>query len=454
MYSLLNLVLAPVALSRFGKIHTFDEFRNSPKFKVNYKIMPKIKSLTAREIIDSRGNPTIEVFCELQSGASARASVPSGASTGAHEAYELRDGDTKRFGGLGVLTATRNVANEIRDAVKEIEFDQSTLDAALIKLDGTEHKSRLGANAILGVSLAFARASAREKKVQLYERLGSLAGNTRFILPHPMLNVINGGKHADNALDLQEFIIAPVGFATFHDKIRAGVEIIASLRKILKEKNYALGLGDEGGFAPKLSGNEEAILLLEQAIKKAGYSFEQIKLGIDAAASSFYKDGVYRLKVNGEYQDMDRNAMILWYKKLADTHPILYIEDGLAEDDWEGFSELTNILGDRVKIVGDDLTVTNVRRIKTAVEKKAINSVLIKPNQIGTLTETIEAILLTKKQGWIPFVSHRSGETTDTFIADLAVGFSCDFLKSGSLVRGERVCKYNRLLEIEEGMAG
>ncbi|KKU66683.1 MAG: Enolase [Parcubacteria group bacterium GW2011_GWA2_47_16] len=416
--------------------------------------MSKIISIKAAEIIDSRGNPTLEVTCKLESGICEKASVPSGASAGVHEACELRDHDEKRYAGLGVLGAVSNVNTEISRHVLGKEFDQKTLDDALLRLDGTENKSRLGANAMLGVSLSFARAEAKEQKVELYEYLGGLAGNKDFKLPQPTFNVINGGKHADSGLDFQEFMLAPIGFGSFRRKVQAGVEVIFALKKILRAKGYAVSVGDEGGFAPKLASNEEAFEVMERAILDAGYSFDEIKIGIDAAASSFYKDGAYRLKIAGESKVMTSAEMVLWYRELVDKHPIIFIEDGLSEDDWEGFVEMTSKLRDRVKIVGDDLTVTNVKRIQTAIDKGAVNSVIIKPNQIGTLSETIEAIQLTKKQTWVPFVSHRSGDTVDTFIADLAVGLSCDFIKSGSLVRGERVCKYNRLMEIEDNING
>jgi enolase len=431
--------------------------------------MSKIKSLKAREIIDSRGNPTVEVLCELESGAKVVAAVPSGASTGIHEALELRDGDKKRYNGLGVFNAVKNINGEIFNHVKGKELDQKSLDQSLIKLDGTANKSRLGANAILGVSLAFARACAKENGIELYEYLNNLGlsdsqdsrlrGNDKKIndnkvlnLPQPAFNIINGGKHADSGLDIQEFMLIPRDFSSFKEKVRAASEIISSLKKILKGKGCVVSVGDEGGFAPQLSSNEEAFDLIVQAIKDAGYTLDKVKIGIDSAASSFYKDGKYNLRIAGKEKKMSSDEMVDWYETLTKKYPIISIEDGLAEDDFDGFAKLTAKLGDKVTIVGDDLTVTNVKRIQMAIEKKAINSVLIKVNQIGTLTETIEAIQLTKKQGWIPFVSHRSGETTDTFIADLAVGLSCPFIKSGSLVRGERVCKYNRLMEVEENI--
>lgn len=415
--------------------------------------MFRIKKIQGMEILDSRGNPTIGVTCELESGAAGRASVPSGASTGIHEALELRDNDKERYNGLGVLKAVENINLEINKNITGKEFTQKTLDEAMINLDGTENKSRLGANAILGVSLAFARACAKGKNLPLYEYLGSLAGKKEFKIPQPMFNIINGGKHADSGLDIQEFMIVPIGFNSFSEKVRAGVEVIFHLRKALKKDGYAISLGDEGGFAPKLTSNEDAFKYIIQAIKDAGYN-DEIKLAIDAAASEFYddKEKKYEIKVAGEKVKLGSSEVISWYETLIKKYPIISIEDGLAEDDWEGFTEMTDRLGDKIKIVGDDLTVTNIRRIKTASEKKSVNAVLIKLNQIGTLTETIEAIELTKKEGWTPIVSHRSGETDDTFIADLAVGLSCDYIKSGSLAREERVCKYNRLIEIEHKM--
>jgi len=412
--------------------------------------MSKLQSLTAREILDSRGNPTLEVLCVLESGTMGQASVPSGASTGAHEALELRDHDTKRYNGLGVLRAIENVNKEISENIIKKEFDQQTLDKFLINLDGTKDKSRLGANAILGVSMAFARGVATEEKIELYEYLGKLAGNTEFKIPQPFFNIINGGKHADSGIEIQEFMIAPTGWDTIAQKIQTGTEIISCLRENLKRDGYTVGLGDEGGFAPKLGSNEEALEYIMSAITDAGYTREQVKMGLDVAASSFYKENKYEIKMGGEKVEPTSIELIAWYKSLIDKYPIISIEDGLAEDDWAGFTEMNKELGGKIKIVGDDLTVTNLDRIKTAAEKNSINSVLIKLNQIGTLTETIEAIELTRAKGWVPFVSHRSGETTDTFIADLAVGLSCPYIKSGSLARGERICKYNRLMEIEE----
>jgi len=411
--------------------------------------MVKIKSVKAREILDSRGNPTVEVSLSTDSY-TVISSVPSGASTGVHEALELRDGDKGRYRGLGVLKAVGNINGEIKKEIEGKEFDQTSLDKFLIELDGTPNKSRLGANAILGVSMALAKASAKEQGLELYEYLGSLAGNTHFSFPEPSLNIINGGQHADSGLDIQEFMLIPTGFPTFKEKIRVGSEVIYALRGILKDRGYTVSVGDEGGFAPKLKTNEEALEVMVEAIAKAGYTTDQVKIGMDAAASSFYENGKYNLKIKGEQKSLTSSEIISWYEELVNTYPIISIEDGLAEDDWEGFKDMNDKLGDKITIVGDDLLVTNIERVKTAIENQAVNSVLIKLNQIGSVSETIETIRLTQSEGWKPFVSHRSGETTDTFIADLAVGLSCPFIKSGSLVRGERVCKYNRIMEIED----
>ena len=413
--------------------------------------MVKIKSVSARQILDSRGKPTIEVSLS-SSNFKEVASVPSGASTGIHEALELRDGDPKYYAGLSVNQAISNVQKEIAEKIIDKEFDQKTLDQFLIDLDGTPNKSKLGANAILGVSMAFAKVEAKEEGLELYEYLAKLAENKNYKFPVPMLNIINGGQHADSGLDIQEFMLGPVGFDSFKEKIRVGAEVIYALRKILKDKGYTVSVGDEGGFAPKLETNEEALELMVMAIEKAGYTRDQVKIGMDAAASSFYENGKYKLKINGELKSLSSEEIVAWYKDLTEKYPIISIEDGLAEDDWEGFNLLTKTLGSKITIVGDDLLVTNIKRIKTAIEKEAVNSVLIKLNQIGTVTETIEAITLAQKQGWSPFVSHRSGETTDTFIADLSVGLACPFIKSGSLVRGERVCKYNRIMEMEDNL--
>lgn len=408
----------------------------------------KITSISAREILDSRGNPTVEVSIEVE-GAKAVAMVPSGASTGVHEALEMRDGDKDRYNGLGVLKAVGNINNEIANNTIGKEFSQKELDNFLIKLDGTENKSHLGANAILGVSMAFARASSSKNGMELYKYLGSLIDNNDFEIPQPMFNIINGGKHADSGLDIQEFMLAPIGFPSITQKIQVGSEIIHTLKNILIKKGKTVSVGDEGGFAPKLKSNEEALDLMVQAIREAGYNTDQVKIGMDCAASSFYENGNYKLKINGEIKELDSEKLINWYEELVIKYPIMLIEDGLAEDDWEGFALMTKILGNKIKVVGDDLLVTNIKRIEEAIKTNAVNSVLIKLNQIGTVSETIDAIQMTKEKGWDPFVSHRSGETTDTFIADLAVGLHCPLIKSGSLVRGERVCKYNRLMEIE-----
>ncbi|MEZ6209223.1 MAG: phosphopyruvate hydratase [Candidatus Paceibacterota bacterium] len=411
--------------------------------------MIKILSIKAREILDSRGNPTIEVECVVDGQVYGKASVPSGASTGVHEAIELRDHDDKRYGGLGVTKAVLNVNIEINNHLKDKSFNQESLDKTLIELDDTENKSRLGANAILGVSLAFARACANKQNVELYEYISLISGTKEVMLPQPMFNILNGGRHADSGLDIQEFMIAPLGFDSFTKKVEVAVEVVSSLKKILIERGYSVSVGDEGGFAPKLSSNEEAFDLIKQAVVGAEYSLDDVRIGIDAAASEFFEEGKYQINIDGIKKDLTSSELISWYEDLFKKHQLISIEDGLSEDDWQGFSELVDVLGDKVKIVGDDLTVTNVDRIKTAFEKKSINSVLIKLNQIGTLTETIKAVSMTKEYGWAPFISHRSGETTDTFIADLSVGLACDFIKAGSPVRGERVCKYNRLMEIE-----
>jgi len=407
--------------------------------------MSNIKSIKALEILDSRGNPTVEVALELTGGAKASAGVPSGASSGKFEACELRDGGT-RYGGLGVTKAVSNVNCVIAKAVCGKDLDQNALDHLLIELDGTSNKSNLGANAMLGVSMAFAKAVALERGVELFEYFKTFSPDG-LTLPTPMFNIINGGKHADSGLDVQEFMIAPVGLNSFEEKLRAGSEIVASLRKILKSRGLSTAVGDEGGFAPRLSSNEEAIDLIIEAIESAGYSTSQIKIALDVASSTLFDNGSYKLKSGGE-RNLTSSEMIDWLEGLSNKYPIISIEDGLSEEDWEGFSNLNKRLGDKVMIVGDDLTVTNTLRIKKAKDLSAINAVLIKPNQIGTITETIEAVLLTKSSGMKPFVSHRSGETNDSLIADLSVGLGVPFIKSGAPVRGERLAKYNRLLSI------
>lgn len=414
--------------------------------------MQKIAFLSAREILDSRGNPTISVELHLENGPIGIAAVPSGASTGKYEAVELRDEDPSRYRGKGVLKAVHNVEGKIREAIMNKEFDQTSLDKFLIDLDGTENKANLGANAILGVSMAFARASADAEHQELYEYLNGLIGDTEMKLPQPMFNVINGGKHADSGLDIQEFMLAPINFPDFHEKLRVGSEIFHTLADILKERGYKTSVGDEGGFAPELQSNEEALQLIVEAIEKAGYTTADVKIGLDCAANSFYntETKMYDLKISGVTKSIGNDELIVWYQDLVGKFPIMLIEDGFDEDDWEGFQKLNKVLGDTITNVGDDLLVTNIKRIEQAIEKNAVNSVLIKLNQIGTVTETIDAVRMTKAQGWKPFVSHRSGETEDTFIADLSVGLACPLIKSGSLSRTERICKYNRLMLIEE----
>jgi enolase len=410
----------------------------------------KIQSLIGREILDSRGNPTIEVKCILENGIFGIASIPSGASTGIHEAVELRDGDKKRYNGLGVLNAIKNLEIEILENVKGKDFDQKSLDQFLINLDGTKNKSRLGANAILGVSLSFAEAMAKNKDQQIFEYIGELVGNKNFKIPQPMFNIINGGKHADSGLDIQEFMIVPIAFPNVKEKIRVASEITFALKGLLHKDGFVVSVGDEGGFAPKLPKNESALDYIVQAIIEAGYDTEKVKIAMDVAASSFFGNEKYNLKIDGIEKNINSEEIINWYENLIEKYPIISIEDGLAEDDWTGFQNLQNKLGNKILSVGDDLTVTNIERIKIAKEKNAINAVLIKVNQIGTLTETLGAIMETQKNGWTPIISHRSGETSSTFISDLAVGTSSSNMKSGAPVRGERVCKYNRLMEIED----
>lgn len=408
----------------------------------------KIQNLFAREILDSRGNPTLEVTCTLDSGVVGTASVPSGASTGAHEAVELRDGDASRYNGFGVLRAARHVNENILEEVRGQEFTQEDLDKKMIELDGTENKSKLGANAILGVSMAFAYAAAKAQNLQLFQYLQKISDNQNLKLPTPFFNIINGGKHADSGLDVQEFMIAPIGIQGISKQIQAASEITQVLKKILQHKGYTVGVGDEGGFAPHLKSNEEALELIIDAIHNAGYTTDEVKIAMDVAASSLYKNKMCTLKIDGTEQCIGSKDMVEWYKNLTSKYPIISIEDGLSEDDWAGFRELHTALGDKLTIVGDDLTVTNIKRIEKAKTENAINSVLIKLNQIGTVTETIEAIKLTQSYSWRPFISHRSGETSDAFIADLSVALACPYIKSGAPVRGERVAKYNRLLEI------
>jgi enolase len=412
--------------------------------------MPKIKSVFAREILDSRGNPTIEVDLVLGDGSSGRAAVPSGASTGSHEAVELRDGNMKRYGGQGVLKAVSNVNTTISKAIKGKEFDQRKLDQKLIELDGTSNKNNLGANAILGVSLAFAKAEAVSLKKPLYEYFHEIAETGNPIqLPVPMMNIINGGKHAENSADIQEMMVVPVGFESFTEALRAGDEIFHVLKKILHDQKMATTVGDEGGFAPSLPSNEAALNLIMQAIKSTGYSAgKDVMIALDVAANELYKDGIYTLARDNKTRTSQE--MIGWYEGLVNKYPIISIEDGLAEDDWDGFTLLTEKLGNKIQLVGDDLFVTNIGRLSQGIEKHAANSILIKLNQIGTVSETVDAIVLAKKSGYTSIISHRSGETEDTTIADFAVGTGVGQIKTGSLSRTERVAKYNQLLRIEE----
>ena len=415
--------------------------------------MPTIKNIHARQVLDSRGNPTVEVDMWSEDNF-ARAIVPSGASTGVHEAVELRDGDKSKYLGKGVLKAVENVNTEIKEAVKGHDiYDQEGLDKKLIKLDGTDNKGNLGANAILGVSMAYAHLAAKTKGQYLFEYLNPEAKR----MPTPMMNIMNGGAHADSGLDIQEFMIMPVGARSFSEALRMGSEIFHTLKKILTKHNLGTGVGDEGGFAPNLPSNEKAFDLIIEAIGKAGYKAgENIKLAIDAAASEFYdkEKGIYKLKVDGDPKELSSEEIIAYYEKLTNAYPLISIEDGLDEDDWEGWTLHNQRQGDDIQIVGDDFLVTNVKRLTKAIEKNAANSILIKLNQIGTITETIEAIKKAREAGWTSVVSHRSGETEDTTIADFVVAMETGQIKTGSLCRTDRVCKYNQLLRIEEHLAG
>ncbi len=412
--------------------------------------MAKIKSVKAREILDSRGNPTVEVELTLSNGAFGRAAVPSGASTGSHEAVELRDGDSKRYNGLGVEKAVKNVNTIIAKAIKGKDFDQRSLDERMIKLDGTPNKRTLGANAILGVSIAFAKAVADSNDLPLYKYFNKTAKiGFPVRLPVPMMNIVNGGKHAENSADIQEFMVVPAGFSSFKDALRAGTEIFHALKKILKEKGLATTVGDEGGFAPSCSSNEAALELIIEAIKKAGYKEgKDVFIALDVAATELYKDGQYHLvRDNKVYGSQE---MIGWYEYLVKKYPIVSIEDGLSEDDWDGWKLLTEKLGSKIQLVGDDLFVTNIERLSMGIEKNTANSILIKLNQIGTVSETFDTIALAKKVNYTSVISHRSGETEDTTIADFSVGTGVGQIKTGSLSRTDRVAKYNQLLRIEE----
>ncbi|AGL03539.1 phosphopyruvate hydratase [Desulfoscipio gibsoniae] len=410
-----------------------------------------IIDVLAREILDSRGNPTVEVDVMLEDGTLGRAAVPSGASTGAYEAVELRDDDPKRYKGKGVTKAVENVNETI--AAEVIGFDavdQAGIDLTMIDLDGTPNKGKLGANAILGVSMAVARAAARALDLPLYRYLGGTGGR---LLPVPMMNILNGGKHADNNMDIQEFMVMPVGAPNFAEALRMGTEVFHTLKSVLKKKGMNTAVGDEGGFAPNLGSNEEALAVIVEAIEAAGYRpGEDVALAIDAAATEFFKDGKYVLA--GEGVTYTAAEMIDFYARLAEKYPIISIEDGLAEDDWDGWKQLTQRIGDKVQIVGDDLFVTNTERLARGIESGTANSILIKLNQIGTITETLAAIEMAKQAGYTAVVSHRSGETEDSIIADLVVGINAGQIKTGAPSRTDRVVKYNQLLRIEEELAG
>jgi enolase len=413
--------------------------------------MGVIQSVKAREILDSRGNPTVEVDVTLTDGSFGRSAVPSGASTGSHEAVELRDKED-RYGGKGVSKAVNNVNTAISQAIVGNTYDQSSLDKALIALDGTPNKGTLGANAILGVSMAFSHAEAKSQKIPLYEYFRNVSGSTeKMRLPVPLMNVLNGGKHADNSTDLQEFMIVPLGAPTFKEAIRYGAETFHALKKILSSKGLSTSVGDEGGYAPSLPTNESAIETIIEAIKKAGYTPGiDIAIAIDAAATELYENGVYNLKTEG--RKLTSKEMVEYYADWVKKYPIVSIEDGLAEDDWAGYELLTKELGDKIQIMGDDLFVTNVERLQMGIEKHVGNSILIKLNQIGTVTETIDAIKLATKNKYTSIISHRSGETEDVTIADFVVGLATGQIKTGSASRTDRVAKYNQLLRIEEAL--
>ncbi len=407
--------------------------------------MTRLTRLEALEVLDSRGNPTVAVTAHTDRGVG-RAIVPSGASTGVHEAVELRDGDPKRYGGKGVLKAVGHVTGEIARRLRDVDVsDQRAVDQAMIDLDGTPNKGRLGANAILGVSLAVAHAAAKGSGLPLYRHLG---GEAATLLPLPMANILNGGAHADTSVDLQEFMVCPVGATRFDDAIRAVSEVYHALRNVLKAKGLVTGVGDEGGFAPDLRSNEDALKLIVEAIGKAGYQpGKDVAIALDPASSEFYRDGEYVLK--GEGRTLDADGLVDLYRDWIQRYPIVSIEDGMAEDDWGGWKRLTDTVGDRMQLVGDDLFVTNVKRLEEGIDRGVANSILIKVNQIGTLTETLDAIDMARKAGYSAVISHRSGETEDTTISDLAVATGAGMIKTGSPARSERVAKYNRLLAIE-----
>ncbi|HKW27302.1 MAG TPA: phosphopyruvate hydratase [Terriglobales bacterium] len=410
--------------------------------------MTKIQQVHAREILDSRGNPTVEAEVKLEGGAKGRAAVPSGASTGEHEAVELRDGDKKRFAGKGVLKAVENVNGEITDALCGMDAaDQRGLDQKMIELDGTENKSRLGANALLAVSMAAARASASAHQLPLYRYLGGLSAT---LLPVPMMNILNGGAHADNNVDFQEFMAMPVGAPSFSEALRWGVEVFHTLKGVLKKRGYNTAVGDEGGFAPSVKSNGEAIEVVLEAISAAGYKpGAQVAIALDPAASELYQDGKYVFK-KSDKSAKSSEEMVRYWSDWARQYPIVSLEDGLAEDDWKGWQMLTRELGGRIQLVGDDIFVTNIKRLQQGIEQSVGNSILIKVNQIGTVSETLDAIDLARRNGYTAVISHRSGETEDTFIADFAVATAAGQIKTGSASRTDRVAKYNQLLRIEE----
>jgi len=414
--------------------------------------MSQIIAIRGRQILDSRGNPTVEVEVFTEQGAMGRAAVPSGASTGVHEACELRDNDKSVYLGKGVLQAVNNVNNVLNDELRGMYVEeQRAIDQKMIEVDGTPNKSRLGANAILGVSLACAKAAAMESGQQLYRYLG---GCGAYMLPVPMMNILNGGSHADNSIDFQEFMIMPVGAPTFTEALRMGAEVFHNLRSVLKARNMSTNVGDEGGFAPNLASNDEAIQVVCQAIEKAGYRpGEDIYIGLDAAASEYYnpETGLYEMRWStGE--KYNATEMVDFWKRWVDQYPVISIEDGMAEDDWDGWKLLTDAIGDRCQLVGDDLFVTNVERLQMGLDRKVANSILVKLNQIGTLSETIDAVSLATRNGYTSIISHRSGETEDTTIADLVVALNTGLIKTGSASRTDRICKYNQLMRIEEGL--
>ncbi len=414
--------------------------------------MSQIIAIRGRQILDSRGNPTVEVEVFTEQGAMGRAAVPSGASTGVHEACELRDNDKSVYLGKGVLQAVNNVNNVLNDELRGMYVEeQRAIDQKMIELDGTPNKSRLGANAILGVSLACAKAAAMESGQQLYRYLGGCGG---YLLPVPMMNILNGGSHADNSIDFQEFMIMPVGAPTFTEALRMGAEVFHNLRTVLKSRNMSTNVGDEGGFAPNLASNDEAIQVVCQAIEKAGYRpGEDIFIGLDAAASEYYnaETGLYEMRWSSG-EKYNASEMVDFWKRWVDQYPVISIEDGMAEDDWDGWKLLTDSIGDRCQLVGDDLFVTNVERLQMGLDRKVANSILVKLNQIGTLSETIDAVSLATRNGYTSIISHRSGETEDTTIADLVVALNTGLIKTGSASRTDRICKYNQLMRIEEGL--